>query len=546
MRTRRRRAPVCLLLTVLLGALVPTASVGSAPAADIDGNTYTSPTFGYTITWGDAWFVIAEESNDGLDYLGLTNATTAAVFVGIPDSGGATACLSWLAVGLSASGVMEDPAPLRDGDGAVIRGTDGPHAFAAYSGTLTREDGTAMEMAAYLDCQPMVSGESLLSLVAVMPIETFDGQLPLVRALLAGVVLPGGDQATAPDITTSSVDIGDDSGPGEPAPVFVSRRWRVAVAATVRDQEIEAAGLEANPGKDWLVVVADVTNWSEDDGVFAGEDLGIAFAGDDRRFAVAPSSSDAVAQTLELEVDDLAAGIEIEAGETVRLALVFQVPRGQQGPRLHGLMSEPGLPLNDDGVADGLAEIRPPVAPPALEAVEVVAAIDGEVVELRLGGESEPVRARLIGVDAPAKDGCFAEWSTLQLSALAYRRTWIERDPTERGSVTEKVYLWTELPGGQRILVNQQQVADGYAEARPLDEETRFAAWIGEAGRSAQARRAGLWRDCQQPPSAETETERLPGVTATTEPADSPTPTIEALPDEVKIETSTSATAPSE
>jgi endonuclease YncB( thermonuclease family) len=491
MRTRLRSGFAHLLAIALLGALVPTMSARSAPAADIDGNTYTSPTFGYTVTWDDAWFVVGEEISDGIDYLALTNATTFANVLGVPDGSSATACLGSLVFSLGEFG-LENPEPLLDDDGAVVRGTDGLRAFAAFSGTVTVADATTVEVAAYLDCQPVVPGASVLALLASMPLETFDGQLPLVRDLLAGVALPG-----AAPIPGPAVDAPDEPGPGEPAPVFATGRWRVAVAATVRDAEIAAAELEAKSGREWIVVVADVTNWTNDQATFAAEDLALVFAGDDRRHEVAPNSSRAVARTLEPAVNDLDAPISIDAGETVRLALVYQVPADAEGPTLQGSANEPGLPLDDGQEAEALREVREPVAPPTLQAVEVVAAVDGEVLEIRIDGEEDVVRARLIGVNAPAKAGCYAEEATAQLDALVAEPVWIERDPTERGGTTEKVYLWTEDSDGTRVLVNQQQVALGYAETRELDEEARFAAWLGESGRTAQADEVGLWGECE-------------------------------------------------
>jgi plastocyanin len=547
MRTRWRRRCVGLLLLGLLGTMIPVAPVGAAPAADIDGNTYTSPRFGYTVTWDDSWFVASDESDGSGDYLALVNGTTSAVFAGFRDGAGVTSCIASLITGLGLAGLLEDVEPVIGDDGAAIRGEAGGHAYAAITGTTTFDDGSTVALAAYLDCQPIVPGESLLSLVGFMPVELFAGQMPRLQTLLDGVVMPGGDPGGVDDPTGTLED--DEGAAGEPAPVFAAGRWRVAVAGAVRDESIEPADLEAKAGKEWIVVVADVTNWSDDDATFTADELGLAFADDGRRYEPAPNSSRAAGRALDLEQIEVGEGVEIEAGETVRLALAFLVPADGTAPTLHGTMSEPGLPLAPSSGA-ALLDVRPPSAPPTLQAVDVLAAIDGEVVEIRVAGAQESVRARLIGVDAPATGACFDDWSTSRLSLLDSTRTWIERDPTQRSGATEKVYLWAENPNGNRVLINQQQVADGYAVARPLGEETRFAAWIGEAARTAQTGRVGLWRSCEQAatPAATSEPDatRTPSPRNTTETGDAATatataeatrtPTPERLPDEVTIE----------
>ena len=531
MRMHWRSGLALLVVIGLLGALAPTASIQAAPAADIEGNTYTSPTFGYSVTWDDTWFVAGEETSGGADYLYLVNGVTSAVFAGIPDVVSTEACVGYLASGIGLAGDITDFAPLVGDDGNVIRGEDDGHAYAVFSGTTTFDGGTPVELAIYLDCQAIVPGASLLSLAAFMPLEMLDGQLPLIQDLLADVVIPG--TASEEPAEPGASDVPEEPGvvldeeleQGEPAPVFVTQRWRVAVATTVRDEAIERAGLKPKPGKEWIVVVADVTNWSGDDANLTGDDLGLVFAGDDRRYDVAPNSSRAVARELGLETTELADGVALDPGETVRVSLVFQVPAEGEAPTLYGLTSETGLPLEDGRSEDDLQEIRPQAQPPVLQEVEVVEAIDGEVVELRIADEPTTVRARLIGVDAPAASDCYGDWAASRMTALVSETVWIEFDPTEQGGLTEKVYLWAENPSGLRVLVNERQIASGYAEPRTLDEDARFGAWIGEAGRTAQANENGLWGKCER---------EAPSVTATTEATS--TELAESLPDEVTIE----------
>lgn len=474
----------------LLGALIPAAPTRAAPARDIEGNTYTSPTYGVTITWDDSWTVAEENASAGLDSLVLVNGVTVAQFIASPQHADPTGCLAVLPTIVGLSLGISDLTPLVGIDGAPIRGADDREAYAAYTGAHTLDDGTVIALAVDLDCQAIVPGRSALTLVALMPVDAFGWQLPLVQGLLAGVVLPEPVSAMDAGLTT-----------GEPAPVFVSVRWRIAVATVVRDDAIEMAGLEAKDSKDWIVVVADVTNWSDQDASFAGDDLGIFFSDDTRRYGFAPNSSRAVARALDLEIRDLKTANPIEAGATVRIALTFLVPEDREAPTLRGMISETGLPLADEQGAEALQELPPPAEPPELMPVEIVDVIDGETVELEIAGEPEVVRARLIGVAAPDADTCVhgrvsSEMDRLTEPSNSPSQAWVERDPTAASGTTWSVYLWRENALGLRVLINERQLADGYAEPRRIDGTVRFAAWILEAGRTARATERGLWGDC--------------------------------------------------
>lgn len=482
MGTRRRFRVALLLILGLLGAIAPVGSLRAAPAADVDSNTYTSETFGYTITWDDSWFV-AEQSNEfEVEYFVLTNGITFAAFQAFNAPLSVEGCLASMEASLVIDNGLTDIKDIVGDDGAAIRGVNGQHAYAAISGITALGEETTIELGLYLDCQSIVPGESLMTLVASMPRQLFDDQLPVIRTLLTRVALPGA-------AATESV--------------FMSRRWRISIAAVARDNAIPLANLEPKDGKDWLVVIADVTNWSDQDATLRGSDLKLVFP-DDRRYEFAPNSSRAAARELGLEVRDLETAVPIKAGETARIALVFLIPDDRDGPVLHGMVSEVGLPLDDGQGAEVLNDLPDPAEPTALQEVRVVDVIDGTTVVLEIVGEEEMVRARLIGVDEPDDASCAGDklisWLTNMVDgppAVPNRTYWIERDPSQEGVRSGAVYLWREESNGMRTLVNMEVVAKGYAEPRDRDEDATFAAWIGEAGRTARANDLGIWGHCR-------------------------------------------------
>src|SRR4029078_5884233 len=68
---------VLLLLSIILSPLAH-ASAQDDATPGVDGSTYTSPTFGYTLSWDDSlWGVTDAYSEDGYDLLTLETDTAA-------------------------------------------------------------------------------------------------------------------------------------------------------------------------------------------------------------------------------------------------------------------------------------------------------------------------------------------------------------------------------------------------------------------------------------------------------------------------------------
>src|SRR5262245_50906667 len=86
LRQRLFRATVWLIALTLLSA-IPSGFAANARAAEVTGNTYTSPQFSYTVTWDSSWFVV-EETSETYDQLVLTNGVTIATITGVEAYGG--------------------------------------------------------------------------------------------------------------------------------------------------------------------------------------------------------------------------------------------------------------------------------------------------------------------------------------------------------------------------------------------------------------------------------------------------------------------------
>jgi hypothetical protein len=168
-------------------------------AGGVEGNTYTSPTFGYTLEWDeDLWSV--DEGTEGLpgrDTLVLDYADGGFVFVeGYEEyDGDPAACLEQSTAELLEDSGVEGSAPLEDDDGEPIAGEEDGVAFAGYA--VETENGA---FAAYLDCRAIVAGEAVLAFTLVTLPEVYDDALADTREIadsleLADDATPAGDNA---------------------------------------------------------------------------------------------------------------------------------------------------------------------------------------------------------------------------------------------------------------------------------------------------------------------------------------------------------------
>lgn len=160
------------------------------PASDgenVDGNTYTSPTFGYRLEWDDEAWDVEDEGQDlyaeGRDTIQLfeTDRTSYLIVEGFEGyDGDPDACLEGSVDEVGG----EDLEPLEDEDGEVIAGAEDGRAFAAYSFTTPTDDEVS-ERVAYVECQTLDEGESVVVFTHVAAADTyFDGDREAATELI--------------------------------------------------------------------------------------------------------------------------------------------------------------------------------------------------------------------------------------------------------------------------------------------------------------------------------------------------------------------------
>jgi endonuclease YncB( thermonuclease family) len=475
----------------VLAAFVLMLHAGFAPtSAQVSGNTYTSPQFGFSVTWDDSWFVMSEETQAGYwDLLVITNGITTVAMYGESnvyptfESGLAT-----FVTGFNADPAVSEFTPMRDDEGNVIRESDENGALAAFTYTYTLPDATEISAVAYMEVRGLDSGRVLFGYSANMPLAAFETQ-----HTLPGVTLPDDELAVEPDEIVS----------GEPAPVFISGTWRAAIATSAVRENFPEIGLKKKSGKAWMVIVLDVTNWSEQDGSLSARDFTIRTGADQKPVKVAGNAITRIADKLGTSPFAADLTMAVGAGETVRVTLAFVIPADTSSP----MLVHKGSVLALDGMIEPdlqASDLPASAVPPDTEQGEIVSASDGQTIRVMFDGEQRSTRIRLLGVNPPTDSSCFANAAENTLDDLAGSSVLVEEDSAITGGSVPSRYVWLINDDGTRTLLNQLLIAEGSAYASSLPSDARFGAWFQASAHIAEESGVGLWAGCSSTASENT------------------------------------------
>jgi endonuclease YncB( thermonuclease family) len=319
----------------------------------------------------------------------------------------------------------------------------------------------------------VVSLSLILALLAAQPVFLSFAQDATPAPEASAETSPVASPVASPEARTGPVEA-----------VFVTGSFRIAVVAAKRGEEILDVNLKARAGKDWIVVVADVTNWSTKTATLKVRDFAIRLTGGTEPRGFATKSTQTSAEALGLEPKSINAGVKITRGSTTRVALVFQIDHDGANPALFNAGQV--LPLAASlAVTNGLAALPPVAQPPSLEVAAVEDVTDGATLTLANGGGT----VRLAALDPPLPAECFGGQATARLKKLAGDEVLLETEAD--GSV----YVWAEQTGGSRKLLNYELLATGFAALQP-NSTGPFAAWLADGEEQARTTLAGLWGAC--------------------------------------------------
>lgn len=158
--------------------------------AGVDGNSYESPDFGYTLEWDpDIWSVNDASSESGADVLNLINDDSSLIISAFADLGDVDECLDLAVEIYSEDENIEGWELLEDEDGDPIEGSSRRRAYGAYVHTVENDDGDPLEYVNYIECRRLDSTTSIL-ISHLTGSADFDDQTELRDELLDALELP--------------------------------------------------------------------------------------------------------------------------------------------------------------------------------------------------------------------------------------------------------------------------------------------------------------------------------------------------------------------
>jgi hypothetical protein len=160
--------------------------LSSAPT-DTDGNTYTSPNYGYSLTWNDSWTVIGEHSEPGFDQLTLTNGSAYADLYSVDLDVDATSCNEDLFAYYSSDSHYSNVAYLLDnaGNPLIVPGSDHASAWIGY--TYTDDQGIATEYYDFAICARLPGDSGMVQLELQATPADIDANLAAIEELAMGL-----------------------------------------------------------------------------------------------------------------------------------------------------------------------------------------------------------------------------------------------------------------------------------------------------------------------------------------------------------------------
>jgi plastocyanin len=176
---------VAVTLAASADAVAATEAVVPAPSS-----TYTSPTFGYTIGYGETWQETENISVNGRDRFVLFNGTSYITFTGEEAfDGDPQECVDTFVRQLISDPNVSNARLATDEQGQPLEGgTAATGAFAIYDHDY--DFGNRVEpYTLFVGCVPLRENEAVLAIVQNVPTEDYNEQLALREALLRGLTL---------------------------------------------------------------------------------------------------------------------------------------------------------------------------------------------------------------------------------------------------------------------------------------------------------------------------------------------------------------------
>lgn len=168
----------------------PAPEPSPQPSAASDAGTYSSPRYGFSVTWSPTWQRVDDLPPEGVDRITLDDGRSTIQIAGYHlEDGDAASCVAAWEDSLFAGvrdGSVGDLAPLLGADGTRVAGGDAAHAWAAYR---YLHQPLTTETADYRECWSLPDGTTVeLSHAAF--IDDYEAGALARQAIVATLVLP--------------------------------------------------------------------------------------------------------------------------------------------------------------------------------------------------------------------------------------------------------------------------------------------------------------------------------------------------------------------
>jgi endonuclease YncB( thermonuclease family) len=410
-------------------------------AAQSSPNSWTEPAGAFTVQWQEPWVVQRQES--GL--LLVANGSTAAVATTSFPSDGLNPALCLDAYVDASLGPEVSAQP------PFMEGKTSWRAYAAY-------ENLQIGAVDYFECQVTPDGKSLALFVGgTTLIEKYGGIPMLIDFLGQWIVRPA----------------------GESGPVVAGDGWRLDVVDWRRGPVSVDLGLDPQPiGTDYLVVVADLTNWQGSGAELPLASIAALTSAPDASIPVDVDASMTVAESLgEVPIEQT---IALDQGASRRIVLVFSVD-GKANEVGISLAGNAAL-LGEDSVSARLVVLPSPAILPATQSGVVSNVIDGSTLLVELADTGQSARVRLIGV------GDAGEEAASYLSSFIGQPVTLEPDPAHPDDNRLQRYVWITAENGLPAMANDLLIEQGMATYALSGAGGRFDAMLATAnGQAAPA-----------------------------------------------------------
>jgi endonuclease YncB( thermonuclease family) len=289
-----------------------------------------------------------------------------------------------------------------------------------------------------------------------------------------------------------------------PNQAFAMGGMRMQIAAAYRAESLPDLTLGRNAAGEWVVLLLEGVNWSDQPQNLEMASFRLAPASDLAAEIPLDATTGAVASYLDLSpmLRATESGV-VAPGGYQPVALVFGVPAGLGDLVL--LAGNQNIAL-DQAFAN---QTGGSLAGPSAVTIELVPGTVVEVVDgqtLVVDAEGDAVTVRHYGLASLTGDTCYAPEAEEAHAELVVGQTLLfERERRNRSEST--VYLrdaWLVSESGELRLVAAVLAGEGAALPETSEPDIRFAGWIAGSALLAEQNGAGIWSACS-PPAADTQ-----------------------------------------